>query len=218
MPVHQTFGIIIAASAALLGIPKLLVELTAAARLEKRLEIVQKIADKAEPAGARDAIAGQRTALSGRLAATYQFRPSKADYFGIAAAILAPLLVLVGVQQVEGHLGQVVTLTYNLLLILVVVVIVKAYVRVRTLTRNRRLFVALGCPADPPVLRIPPFHASIPGRVTVEAVLQKARSSEITADQTGLTERARVAIDELERRHYGAIWARLRSRNSARPA
>lgn len=56
-PFYQSVGIITAVLAAILGIPRLLVDLTSSARLEKRLEIVQRLADKAGPDDAKAAIA-----------------------------------------------------------------------------------------------------------------------------------------------------------------
>lgn len=211
MPIYQSVGIILASFTAILGLPRLLIEQTAAARLEKRLEIVQRVLDKSPPDDAKDRIVEHAVQLVRRLAATYEIQPSKRDSLWVLVGIVGPIAMVVAVKLVDLRLppsrDPVVTQLFNLTWVLSFLVVVSAYIRVRTLSRNRKLYIALACPKDRPVLHLPPVRAALGGRVTVDAVMERANAAYSSDEKTGLTEHARKAIADLERENYGARWA-----------
>ncbi|MCE5291117.1 MAG: hypothetical protein LLG14_18035 [Nocardiaceae bacterium] len=212
MPIYQSIGIILAAFTAILGLPRLLIEQTAAARLEKRLEIVQRVLDKSPADDAKDRIVEHTVQLVRRLAATYEIQPSKRDSLWVLVGIVGPIAMVVAVQLVDLRLppsrDPVVTQLSNLTWALSFLVVVNAYVRVRTLSRNRRLYIALACPKDRPVLHVPPFRAALGGRVTVDVVMERANAAFEADEESSLAEHARKAARDLERQYYGARWAR----------
>lgn len=212
MPIQQTIGIILAAVVAAISIPNILDELTATGRVARKLDRMLSIAGKVQHDGTRLAISGESDRMALRLASLIAIRPSRRDWVETALFGLAPALWYVAfwVWPFDGWMREHLRLVLPIALVVFVAlqqVQHTAATRMGTLHNNRRLYVRLGAPADPPLLSIPTVRDYLlRPTLTSDAVFRMGERAKAEADQEGvdlpLVDYVRVAIQESESRCY----------------
>ncbi|WP_040629958.1 hypothetical protein [Smaragdicoccus niigatensis] len=202
MPVYQSIGICISAAAGFLGLPKILDDVTNTARIQRKFEGIQRIADKAAD-GPRQVLLDKGADLGKQLASVYAVpsdpRAMVDLSLGITWLVIGAALLPIVVRDFEHHGGH--SPFYWVLVYAGLWFTLRGLVRHRTVLWNRRLYIELDCPADPPLLKVPPLRRSLRLQrsvATVNRVLNKARAAFETNPDVGLAEHVRNAITELE--------------------
>ena len=204
MPFYQTMGIVIGAIAGLLGLPRLLDDVTNSARLEKKLDLIQRLADNAVLPGVKHVMGRRSTELAKKLAAIYAIPNDKRVVFDLSMGILwllfGTMVVPKLIQDFDLPKFDGIRPIYWVVVYAGVWFTLHGLIRHRAVRLNRRLYIQLDCPVDPPVLHPPRIrHLLSRGkRISLDAVWKKAKADWEINPQLGLTEHVRRAIAERE--------------------
>lgn len=203
MPIYQSVGIVIGAVATILGLPRLFDDVTNSARLEKKLDLMQRLADNAVLPGVKHVMTNKSAELSKRLAAIYAIpndRRVVVDLgMGITWLVIGTVVLPRAIDDFDLPKFDGIRPVYWLFVYAGVWFTLRGLIRHRTVRLNRRLYMELGGPIDPPVLHAPPLRRVFQrGAVTLGRIMKTAKANWQINPGVTLTEHVRSVINDLE--------------------
>ncbi|CAM3699185.1 hypothetical protein [Smaragdicoccus niigatensis] len=205
MPIYQSIGIMIGAVATVLGLPRLADDVTNSARLEKKLDLIQRLADNAVLPGVKHVMTNKSAELSKRLASIYAIPNDRRVVFDLAMGIMWLVIGTVLVPQLIDDFDlpefDGVRPIYWVVVYAGVWFTLHGLIRHRTVRLNRRLYMELGGPIDPPLLHAPPLRRLFTrgkSALTLGGVLKTAKDNWQSNPGVTLTEHVRAVINDLE--------------------